>query len=42
MELNVDSNLSQLISDRGGGDGGRGTYVLPPSRYTVTTSMTLH
>ena len=25
-----------------GGSGGMGTYVLPPTRYTVTTRMTLH
>ena len=38
--LNVHSNLSRLIGD--GGSGGTGTYVLPPTRYTVTTTMTLH
>ena len=38
--LNVHSNLSRLIGD--GGSGGTGTYVLPPTRYTVTARMTLH
>ena len=25
-----------------GGSGGKGTYVLSPARYTVTTRMILH
>ena len=41
MELNVHSNLLQLIRDEGKW-GGMGTHVLPPTRYFVTTRMTLH
>ena len=43
MVLNVHSNLLRLIREswklRG---GGMGTYVLLPTRYTVTTRMALH
>ena len=38
--LNVHSNLLRLIKD--GRCGGMGTYVLTPTRYPVTTRMTLH
>ena len=37
--LNVHRNLLLLIRDWG---RGMGTYVLPPTPYTVTTRMTLH
>ena len=46
--LNVHSNLFRLIRDEGVGEvcvcvcGGGGTYVLPPTRYTVTTRIALH
>ena len=41
--LNVYSNLLRLIRDGGKcgvWGGGVDTYVLPPTRYTVTTRMT--
>ena len=38
--LNVHTNLLRLIRD--GGGWGMGAYVIPPTRYTVTTRMTLH
>ena len=37
MGLTVHSNLLRLIRD-----GGMGTYVVPPTRYTVTSRITLH
>ena len=40
MGLNVRSNLFRLIRD-GGKVEGMGTYVLPSTRYTVTTRLTL-
>ena len=41
--LNVNSNLLRLIRDMGKwwGGGGTGTYVLQPTRHTVTTRMAL-
>ena len=44
MGLDVHSNLIRLIRDGGKWwwRGGEATYVLPPTRYTVTTRMTLH
>ena len=42
MGLKVHSNLLRLIRDGGGGSGGMGAYVLPPTHYTVTARMTLH
>ena len=36
------SNLLRRIRDGGGEVGGMATYVLPPTRYTVTTRMILH
>ena len=41
MGFNVHSNLLRLIIGTGGSRG-MGTYVLSPTRYTVTTRMTLH
>ena len=41
VALNVHSNLLRLTRDERGGGGGMGTYVLPPTRYTVTTRMNL-
>ena len=40
MWLNVHNNLLWLIRD--GGKWGDGYRLLPPTRYTVTTRMTLH
>ena len=40
LGLNVHSNLLRLIRDGGKWGEGMDIYVLPPTRYTLTTRMT--